>query len=239
MVLSSRMTKCSFHFDAGIGNNGKQFWGKSCVCGGTVLDDIHFSKNHVQTNASFISAGWVSAGFIAERFAREGSKGEIAFDDACMHLIAVNYLLHNMGFFTISRNGAFDLKISLETLLSAWKTHCQSWNDVPPPAYVSPDHYFRIPEATALLGTYWCMNQPGSDEPMYGLVRGMNLIYPSLWMLSIHWLDRADPVHFDRLDFSALEIAAAGFKLDHPHHPIFLPYTPGLPLSSDSAPING
>ncbi len=204
-----------------------------------MLDDANFSKNHVQTNASFISAGWISVGFIAQRLAEEGSRGEIHFDEACLHLIALNYLLHNMGCFARSRHGALDLKISLETLMSTWKAHSESWSETAPPAYVDADQYFRIMEATALLGTYWSMPQANQEDPLVGLVRGMSLIYPSLWMLSIHWLDRVDPVHFDRLDFSILEIAETGFNSDQPHYPIFLPYTPGLPLSSDSASING
>jgi hypothetical protein len=206
-----------------------------------VLDNIQFSKNHVQTNASFISAGWVSSGFIAQQLAKEGVHGEILFDDACLHLIALNYLLHNMGFFPGARYGAFDLKISLETLLSTWKSEGQTIIETPAPDYVPKMQYFRILEATALLGTCWHFPQDHQQNEALrvGIVRGMSLIYPSLWLLAIHWLGRQDLVHFDRQDLSNLEIADSAFSDTDRHDTVLLPYPPRLPLSSRATPISG
>ena len=206
-----------------------------------MLDEVQFSQNHVQTNAGFVSAGWVSAGFIAERLAQEGAQGLILFEDACLHLIAVNYLLHNMGFFVVSQHGAFDLKISIETLMSSWTAHCETWTEASPPEYVAPHAYFRIMESTALLGTCWRFKQTydGNTRPQLGLVRGMTLIYPSSWMLTIHWLGRSDPVHFDRRDLALLDIAVADFSDEGRHNAVLLPYPPRLPMPSRPASITG
>jgi len=202
------------------------------------FDNILFSNNHVQTNASFISAGWVSTGFIAQQLAKERV---ILFDDACLHLIALNYLLHNMGFFTGAQYGAFDLKISLETLLSTWQSQDQAIVETPAPDYVPEAQYFRIMEATALLGTYWHFppETEQNEPPRIGIVRGMSLIYPSLWLLAIHWLGRRDLVHFDRQDFSNLIISDSAFNETDRHNAVLLPYPPRLPLSSRATPISG
>ncbi len=205
------------------------------------FDNVLFSSNHVQTNASFISAGWVSTGFIAQQLAKEGVRGDILFDDACLHLIALNYLLHNMGFFTGARYGAFDLKISLETLLSTWQSEDQAIVETPAPDYVPEAQYFRIMEASALLGTYWHFPQDTqqNEAPRVGMVRGMSLVYPSLWLLAIRWLGRQDLVHFDRQDFSNLIISDSAFRETDRHDAVLLPYPPRLPLSSRSTPISG
>jgi hypothetical protein len=205
------------------------------------FDNIVFSSNHVQTNASFISAGWVSAGFIAQRLAKEGAGGDILFDDACLHLIALNYLLHNMGFFDSAQHGAFDLKISLETLLSTWQSEGQTIIETAAPDYVPEAQYFRIMEATALLGTCWHFphDHTQSEAPQIGMVRGMSLIYPSLWLLTIQWPGRQDLVHFDRQDFSNLEIADSALAETERHNPVLMPYPPRLPLSSRATPISG
>ncbi len=202
------------------------------------FDNVLFSSNHVQTNVSFISAGWVSSGFIAQQLAKEGV---ILFDDACLHLIALNYLLHNMGFFTGTKYGAFDLKISLETLLSTWQSKGQAIVETPAPDYVPEAQYFRIMEATALVGTYWHFPQDTqqNEAPRACMVRGMSLIYPSLWLLAIRWPGRQDLVHFDRQDLSNLEIADSTFTDTDRQNAILLPYPPRLPLSSRTTPISG
>lgn len=205
------------------------------------FDQVVFSNNHVQTNASFISAGWVSAGFIAQQLAKEGASEIIIFDDACLHLIALNYLLHNMGFFQSAQQGAFDLKISLETLLSAWKSECKEIAEATLPDYVPVEHYFRVMEATALLGSYWHItqdNQP-SKTSQIGIVRGMSLIYPSLWLLTIQWFGRRDLVHFDRQDFANLKISDMAFNDSDCQNAVLMPYPPRLPMSSRATPISG
>ncbi len=205
------------------------------------FDQVIFSNNHVQTNASFISAGWVSAGFIAQQLAKEGAGVGILFDDACLHLIALNYLLHNMGFFKSAQHGAFDLKISLETLLSAWQSECKEIVEVALPDYVPVEQYFRIMEATALLGSYWHFTQEyqHNTTPQIGIVRGMSMIYPSLWLLTFQWFGRRDLVHFDRQDFSNLKIADTSFTDTDHQNVVLLPYPPRLPLSSRATPISG
>lgn len=206
-----------------------------------MLDNIRFTENHVQTNASFISAGWATAGFIASRLAQEGAQGHILFEDACLQLIAMNYLLHNMGFFQGSKQGASDLKTSLERLMSSWKKHCQSITTASPPKHAPTDQYFRIMEATSLLSTCWRFKPEyySHANAELGMVRGMSLIYPSLWLLTIHWLDRPDPVHFDRHDFAMLEITESDLIDSGCYTAVSLPYPPRLPLSSRSAPISG
>jgi hypothetical protein len=236
------MTKWSLIYLHSICDNWGRFQGgNSATRDIAVLDNIQFSNNHVQTNASFISAGWVSAGFIAQQLGKEGTRGEILFDDACLHLIALNYLLHNMGFFAGTQDGAFNLKNSLETLLSTWQDDDREIHEATPPDYIPVDHYFRILEATAHLGTYWHMQQENqlSTSPQIGLVRGLSLIYPSLWLLTIQWNGRNDLVHFDRQDFSNLEIAEITFRDSDPQNAVLLPYPPRLPLSSRSTPISG